>query len=170
MQRLQPLQNEQFGSKIKNAKNMEKTLLQEQQSCSVQKTARKNTKSFSSYNGYSLCKMVSLGQKLQMPKTCKQPFYKNSRVVLCKKWLQKTPNIGEMRYCENRPSCKGYSPCKGYILCKMVSLGQKLKMPKTCENPFYNNSTVVLCKKRLEKTPNIREMRHFSKTAIFQRP
>ena len=38
------MQNGQFGSKIKNAKNMRKTILQEQQSCSVQTTARKNTK------------------------------------------------------------------------------------------------------------------------------
>ena len=41
----------------------------------------------------------------------------------------------------------------------MVSLGQKLKMPKTCEKPFYKNIKVVLCKKPLEKTSNIREMR-----------
>ena len=32
-----------------------------------------------------------------MPKTCEKPFYKNIRVVLCKKSLEKTPNIGEMR-------------------------------------------------------------------------
>ena len=44
MQRLLPLQNGQFGSKIKNAKNMPKTILQQHQSCSVQKTAQKNTK------------------------------------------------------------------------------------------------------------------------------
>ena len=44
MQRLQPLQNGQFGSKIKNAKNMGKTILQEHWSCSVKKTAKKNTK------------------------------------------------------------------------------------------------------------------------------
>ena len=27
----------------------------------------------------------------------------------------------------------------------MLSLGQKLKMPKTCEKLFYKNVTVVLC-------------------------
>ena len=30
----------------------------------------------------------------------------------------------------------------GYGVCKIVSLGQKMKMPKTCENPFY--LTVIL--------------------------
>ena len=44
MPRLQPLQNGQFGSKIKNGKNMRKTILQEHQSCSVQKTTRKKSK------------------------------------------------------------------------------------------------------------------------------
>ena len=92
---------------------MRKNILQEQHTCSVQKTAQKNTKYWRNEtilkNGhlakaiahakaiYSLCKMVSLGQKLKMPKTCKTPFYKNSRVVLCKKRLEKTSNIGEMR-------------------------------------------------------------------------
>ena len=41
----------------------------------------------------------------------------------------------------------------------MVSFGQKLKMPKTCEKPFYKNIKFFLQKKLLEKTPNIREMR-----------
>ena len=43
MQRLKPWQNAQFGSKIKNAKHMRKTILQERCSCSLQKTARENT-------------------------------------------------------------------------------------------------------------------------------
>ena len=33
--------------------------------------------------------MVSLGQKLKMPKTCQKPFYKNIKVVLCKKTARK---------------------------------------------------------------------------------
>ena len=44
MQRLYPLQNGEFGSKIKNTKNMPKTIVQEHQICSVQKPIRKNTK------------------------------------------------------------------------------------------------------------------------------
>ena len=62
---------------------------------------------------------------------------------------------------ENRSYCKDYSPCKGYSLCRLVSLGQKLKMPKSGEKPFYKNIRVVLCKKPLEKTSNIRQMRPF---------
>ena len=108
--------------------------------------------------GYSLCKMVSLGQKIKLPKTCEKRFYKYIIDVLCKKRLQKILNIGEMRRIrklEKWPQCKGYSPCK------MVSLGKKMKLPKTCEKPFYKHFPDVLCKKRLQKTLIIREMRRF---------
>ena len=47
---------------------------------------------------------------------------------------------------ENHPFGKGYSPCKGCSLCEMVSLDEKLKMPKTCEKPFYKNIRVGLQK------------------------
>ena len=84
------------------------------------------------------------------------------------KTARKTPNIREMRQVWKSAILQRlYSPCKGYSLCKMVSLGQKLGMPKTCEKPFYKNIGVVLCKKLLEKTPNIREMRQVWKSAIF---
>ena len=33
----------------------------------------------------------------------------------------------------------------------MVGFGQKLKIPKTCEKPFYKNIRVVLWKKPFEK-------------------
>ena len=55
--------------------------------------------------------------------------------------------------------------CKGYRLCKMVSLGQKLKMPKTCDKTLYKHIRLVLCKKRLQKAANIWEMRLFWKLA-----
>ena len=51
----------------------------------------------------------------------------------------------------------------------MVSFGQKLKGAKTCEKPFYKNIKVILCKKPLEKTPNIREMRQVLKSAVLLR-
>ena len=44
---------------------------------------------------------------------------------------------------------------------KMLSLGQKLKMPKRYEKRFFKNVRVVLCKKLLEKKPHVREMRQF---------
>ena len=62
---------------------------------------------------------------------------------------------------EDRPSCKGYSPYK------ILTLGQKLKFQKPCQNPFYKSVT-VLCKKPLVKRPNTREMKAFWKLAIIQ--
>ena len=50
-------------------------------------------------------------------------------------------------------------------LCKMLSLGQKLKMPKTCDKRLYKHIRLVLCKKRLKKAANIWEMRPFWKLA-----
>ena len=35
--------------------------------------------------GYSLCKMVSLGQKFKMPRRCEKRLYHHIRVVVCKK-------------------------------------------------------------------------------------
>ena len=133
------MQNPSFGSKIKIPKNMSKSILQIIYNCSVQKAAPKNTKY--SINETILkighhakaighAKSSFLGQKLKFQKTCQNPFYKSFTVVLCKKLLQKTLNIREIDHFENWPSCKGYSPCK------ILTLGQKLKSKKTCQNPF----------------------------------
>ena len=103
------MQNPHFGSKIKIPKNMSKSILQIIYSCSVQKTAPKNTK-----------------------------YWKNESILKI-----------------------GYHACKGFSLCKILTLAQKLKFQKTCQNPFYKSFTVVLCKKPLQKTLNIREIRAF---------
>ena len=55
----------------------------------------------------------------------------------------------------------GHHACKGYSPCKILTLAQKLQFQKTCQNPFYKSFTLVLCKKQLQKTLNIREMRAF---------
>ena len=101
------MQNPHFGSKIKIPNNMSKSILQIIYSCSVQKTAPKNTKYSRNESilkignhackGYSLRKIINLAQKLKFQKTCQNPFYKSFIVVLCKKPLQKTLNIREMR-------------------------------------------------------------------------
>ena len=143
---------------------MRKTILQEQHPCSVQKNGSKNTqywrngkilkighlaKAIAHAKAIAFCKIVSLGQKLKMPKRCEKPFYKNSTLVLCKKRLEKAPNIGEKEIFKIDHIAKAIAHAKAIAFCKIVSLGQKLKMPKRCEKPFYKNSTLVLCKKRL---------------------
>ena len=101
------MQNPHFGSKIKIPKNMSKSILQIIYSCSVQKSTPKKSKysrkesiwkiGHHACKGYSPCKILTFAQKLKFQKTCQNPFYKSFRVVLCKKSLQKTLNIREMR-------------------------------------------------------------------------
>ena len=123
-----------------------------------------------SCKGYSLCKMVNLGQKLKIPKTCKKPFYKNIKVVLWNKQLKKNT-----KYSRNERSlqighlAKAIAHAKALAFAKWLVLLKNLKCQKTCEKPFYNNIKVVLCKKPLEKTSNIREVRQVWKSAILQR-
>ena len=81
LQRLQPMQSPHFGSKIKIPKNMLKSILQIIQSCSVQKTTSRNTKSsrrqtilkinHHQCKGYSPCKILTLAQKLKSQKHVK---------------------------------------------------------------------------------------------------
>ena len=68
-----------------------------------------------------------------------------------------------INFFQNRPSCKGYS------LRKILTVGQTLNFQKRCQNSFYKSFRVVLCKKPLQKTLNISEMRPFWKSAIMQR-
>ena len=85
---------------------MQNTILQEQQSCSVQKTARKNTKYWKKKTilkiGH-LAKAIALAEWSVWVKNYKcqkhaKTFNKYSSVVLCKKRLEKAPNIGKMRH------------------------------------------------------------------------
>ena len=137
---------------------------------------RPSCKGYSPCKGYSLCKMVSLGQKLKMLKTCEKPFYKMIVVVLWKKARLKTPNTPKMRRfwksaTLQRLSIGPIAHAKALVFAKwpLQNGHQKLKMSKTCETPFYKNTRVVLCKKLLLKTPNIREMRQFWKPAVLLR-
>ena len=84
-----------FGSKIEIQKNMSKAILQIIYTCSLQKTAPKNTKysrnesilkiGHHACKGSSPCKILTLAQRLKFQKTCQNPFYKSFTVVLCKK-------------------------------------------------------------------------------------
>ena len=56
------------------------------------------------------------------------------------------------KYSRNESILKiGHHACKGYSPCKILTLAQKLKFKKTCQNPFYKSFTVVLCKKTAPK-------------------
>ena len=167
------MQNPHFGSKIKIKKNMSKSILQIIYSCSVQKTAPKNTKysrnesilkiGHHACKGYGPCKILTLAQKLKFQKTCQKSILQ----IIYSCFVQKTAPKNT-KYSRNESILKiGHHACKGYSPCKILTLAQNLKFQKTCQNPFYKSFTVVLCKKPLQKTLNIREKRAFSKSAIM---
>ena len=120
--------------------------------------------------------MVSVGQKLKMPKRCKKRFYDKKKNKFLK---NKSHDIRVMAtlelLCGKNRSYKhlilkkleefkngqNWPRRKGYSLCKMVSLGKKLKMQKRCEKRFYDHFRVVMCKKLLLKTANTQKMTAF---------
>ena len=116
---------------------------------------------------YSLCKMVSLSQKLKMPKRCEKRFYHHIRVVVCKKPHHKKPSISKMRAFWKWPKL-------GHHAKAIACLGQKLKMPKRCKNDSTTTLELFCAKKQpLQKAPNIRKMRAFwiwPKLATTQKP
>ena len=161
------MQNPHFGSKIKISKNISKAILQIIFKCSVKQIAKKTTKysrhesileiGHHACKGYSSCKILTLAQKLKFQKTSHNPFYKSFRVVLCKKPLKKNT-----KYSRNESILKiGHHAGKGYHPRKILILAQKLKFQKNCQNPCYKSFRVLLCKKPLQKTLNIQEMRAF---------
>ena len=143
-----------LGQKLKFQKTCQNPFYKSFRVVLCKKTASKKHEIFEKWEhfenrpsckGYSLCKILTLGQKLKFQKTCQNPFYKSFRVVLCKKRSKKHEIFEKWEHFENRPSCKGYS------LCKILTLGQKFKFQKTCQNPFYKSFRVVLCKKTARK-------------------
>ena len=132
----------------------------------MQKTARKNTKYSRNQTILKIghhAKAIAFAKsslwvkiKVKIQKKHVKIHSTNHLELFCAKNRSKKHQIFEKSdHFENRPSCKGYS------LCKILTLGQKLNFQKTCQNPFYKSFRVVLCKKPLEKTPNIREIRPF---------
>ena len=136
---------------------MSKSTLQIIYSCSVQKKiAPKNTKysrnesilkiGHHACKGYSSCKILTLAQNLKFQKRCQNPLYK-SLAFLCAKTA-----LRNIKYSRNKSILKiGRHSSKGYSPCKILTLAQKLKFQKTCQNPFYKLFTVVLCKKTAPK-------------------
>ena len=89
---------------------------------------------------------------------------KNNLELSCAKSRSKKHEvIQKWDHIQNGPSCKGYS------LWKIFTMAQKLKLQKTCQNPFYKSFRVVLWNKTAKKTRNIPEMRQFPNSAIMQR-
>ena len=93
---------------------------------------------------------------------CKKTCYKcfNNTLHLCyTKTAKKKQLIFEKG--EHFENCQNWPPRK--TLCKIVTLGQNFKMQKNMPKTFLQHIEVVLYKKRIEKTANIRKIRLFWK-------
>ena len=94
-----PLQNHHFRTKNKIAKNISKTNLKTQYNYSMQnKHSKKHLilkkvdpfqycQKCSQCKAYSLCKIITLGQEIKLPKTYQKRIFRHNRVILCKKTL-----------------------------------------------------------------------------------
>ena len=91
------------------------------------------------------------GSKIKIPKNMSKSFPH----IISTYSLQKTA-LKNTKYSRNKSILK-----ISHHACKILTLAQKLKFQKTCQNPFYTSFRVVLCKKPLQKTLNIREITAF---------
>ena len=167
---------------------MPKSILQEYQSSSKQKTAQKNTKysrnetilaigSFAKPRAHAeaiVHKMVSLGHKIKnTEKIAKWYLKKNNRVVLRKKQLEKTPNIREMRQFRISVFCTGLSSCKRLQPLKNGRSGSKIqnkeRMPKTILQQHQTCSAEKTNQKNTKssKTDTILKIGHVAKAIAF---
>ena len=83
-----------LGQKLKMHKNMLKTFVQDfavvlckrrlEKTGNVQKKKIKNGQKWPPSKGYSLCEMVTLGQKLKMQENMLRTLVQDIAVVLCK--------------------------------------------------------------------------------------
>ena len=147
MQRPQTLQNDQFGSKIKNAINVRKTILQQHQSCSVQKTAQKTTK----YSRNETILEISHVERLQ-PMHRLQPLQngqfgsktknaKNAQKTILlehyscslQKTAQKTSNIRGMRRFSKSAILQRLQPMQRLQPLQNGYFGSKIKNAKTVQ-------------------------------------
>ena len=107
---------------------------------------------------HSLCKIVTLAQKLKMQKNMLKTFLQHIAVVLCKKNGSKNRLIFEKwDYFEN---CQKWPPSKGYSLCKIVTFAQKLKMQKNMLKRFYITLQLVYVKNGSKKQLRVEKWDH----------
>ena len=127
----------------------------------MQNTAWENTKYSTKWDdfetrpsckGYSLGKMGQFWSKIKIQKNVR----KNDSLITLELFFGKS-RLGKHQIFDKWDDFENRSSCKGYSVGKMVSLRQKLKFRKTCEKRFFNHIRVVLCKRPLEKTTDIRK-------------
>ena len=146
------------------------------QSCSVQKTARKNTKYSRNETIFKIAhhakvtafaKILTLAQKITFKKACQNRFYKSFRVVQCKKPVEKTRNIPETRPFSKWAIMQRLQPLKNPYF------GLKITIPKNMSKSIVHiiqscsvqNTAQNTTKYSRNKT--IFKMSHYAKAIAF---
>ena len=142
MQRLQPMQITQLGSKIKNAEKVRKTILCQRQSSCVQKNRSKKQVIFEKWEhfencqkwlqckGYSPCKILSLDQKIKLPKTFENVSTSTLMLLYAKNGSKRQLIFEKLEHfenCQKWPQRKGYSPCKLVIFLSKIKNAEKVR-------------------------------------------
>ena len=87
------------------------------------------------------------GSKIKIPKNMSKSILQ----IISSRSVQKTAPKNT-KYSRNESILKiGHHACKGCSPYKILTLAQKLKFQKTCQNPFCKSFRVVLWKKPLQK-------------------
>ena len=91
--------------------------------------------------------ITHFGSKIKIPKKHIIIHSTNQFELFCAKTAPK-----KTKYLRNESILKiSHHACKGYSPCKILTLAQKIKFQKTCQNPFYKSFRVVLCKQNTPK-------------------
>ena len=117
-----------------------------------------------SSKAYSPCKILTLGQRI---KILKNQSKSNLQIIYSCSVQKAAPK--NTKYSTNETIFKIGHHAYPIAHAKSSLCVKNQKFQKTCQNQFYKSFTVVLCKKPLQKTLNIREMRPLSKSAMMQR-
>ena len=87
------------------------------------------------------------GSKIKIPKNMSKSILQ----IISSRSVQKTAPK-KTKYFRNESILKiSHHACKGSSPCKILTLAQKIKFKKTCQNPFYKSFRVVLCKQNTPK-------------------
>ena len=175
MHGLQPLQNRQFGSKIKMFKNMQKTSLEPQQKCSTQKSTSKTpnipkiasvpkSEKFAIIHGLQPWENRQFGSKIKMFKNMRKTSLQPQQKYSTQKSTPKTPNIPKIT---SVPKSKKFAIMHWLQPLQNRQFGSKIKMFKNMGKTSLEPRQKCSTQKSSPKTRNIRKITSVPKSEKF---
>ena len=81
----------------------------------------------------------------------RKTFLQTLKLLYAKNGSKKQLILQKWEHFENGQKWLKMARMKSLYPCKLFSLGQKIKLPKTCEKRFHKHIKVVVCKKTARK-------------------